>query len=335
MSRDQAGVVFNYVRGFLQASPILAQEVASETASEIRLRNGVVIAVHAQSFRSVRGRTLLAVVADEIAYWRDETSATPDIEVLRACQPSLARTGGVWCAISTPYRRLGVLHQRHRDCFGQDGDVLVVQGPAIAFNPTLSTKVIEAAIADDPEGARSEWEATFRTDLASFLDDATIDAAVDHARPLELPPRPGLIYHAFCDLSGGRHDASVLCIGHPDGGRFIADVVRGCPAPHDPAVVVGEFAKLLKSYGLNAVTGDNFSAEWPVTAFRAHGITYQRATLAKSQIYVETLPHWNRGLLSIPNVSRLTRELRLLERRTHRSGKDTVDHGVNGTDDHA
>jgi len=27
--------------------------------------------------------------------------------------------------------------------------------------------------------------------------------------------------------------------------------------------------------------------------------------------------------------------LRLLERRTHRSGKDTVDHGVNGSDDYA
>jgi hypothetical protein len=209
MSRDQAGVVFNYVRGFLQASPILAQEVASETASEIRLRNGVVIAVHAQSFRSVRGRTLLAVVADEISFWRDEASAVPDVETYRACLPSLARTNGLWIAISTPYRKLGLLYQKHREHFGQDGDTLIVQGSALTFNPTLSTKVIKQAIRDDPEGATSEWEATFRTDLASFLDDATIDAAVDHARPLELPPRPGLAYCAFVDMSAGRHDASV------------------------------------------------------------------------------------------------------------------------------
>src|SRR5215475_1121440 len=66
-----------------------------------------------------------------------------------------------------------------------------------------------------------------------------------------------------------------------------------------------------------------------------HGITYQRAELAKSQIYIETLPHWNRGLISIPSVPKLLRELRLLERRTHRSGRDTVDHGTNGTDDFA
>src|SRR5262249_11193705 len=156
--KDQASVVHGYVTGFIEASPVLAREVESVTATEIRLRNRVTIAVHAQNFRAVRGKTLLGVVADEISYWRDEANATPDIEVLRACQPSLARTGGMWIAISTPYRRLGVLYQRHRDCFGQAGDVLVVQAPAVTFNPTLSTKVIAQAIADDPEGATSEWE---------------------------------------------------------------------------------------------------------------------------------------------------------------------------------
>jgi hypothetical protein len=35
------------------------------------------------------------------------------------------------------------------------------------------------------------------------------------------------------------------------------------------------------------------------------------------------------------NHPQLIRELRLLERRTHRSGKDVVDHGRNGHDDHA
>jgi hypothetical protein len=37
----------------------------------------------------------------------------------------------------------------------------------------------------------------------------------------------------------------------------------------------------------------------------------------------------------LPNHPRPLRELRLLERHTHRSGSDTVDHGRNGHDDHA
>jgi hypothetical protein len=58
-SRDQARVVFDYVRGFLKASPVLKQEIDNITQTEIRLRNGVIIGTHANSFRSIRGRTLL------------------------------------------------------------------------------------------------------------------------------------------------------------------------------------------------------------------------------------------------------------------------------------
>jgi hypothetical protein len=64
---DQIGQgkrVFNYALAFLEASPVLRQEIASVTRSEIRLRNGVVIAVHANSYRTVRGSTLLACVCD-------------------------------------------------------------------------------------------------------------------------------------------------------------------------------------------------------------------------------------------------------------------------------
>ena len=58
-SRSQAAIIFKYVVGFLQASPVLRHEIESMTTSEVRLRGNVVIAVHAGSFRTVRGRTLL------------------------------------------------------------------------------------------------------------------------------------------------------------------------------------------------------------------------------------------------------------------------------------
>ena len=55
----------------------------------------------------------------------------------------------------------------------------------------------------------------------------------------------------------------------------------------------------------------------------------------KSQLYLEMLPIFMRQNLSIPNHPRLLRELRLLERRTSRMGKDVVDHGPHGSDDYA
>ena len=65
------------------------------------------------------------------------------------------------------------------------------------------------------------------------------------------------------------------------------------------------------------------------------GVRYVKSELPKSQIYLECLPLFTRGLVGLPDHKRLLRELRLLERHTHRSGRDTVDHGKSGSDDYA
>src|SRR5262252_4900869 len=126
---------------------------------------------------------VVAAVFDEVAFWRDETTATPDAEVYSAVLPGLATTGGMLIGISTPYRKLGLLHQKHRDHFGVDGDgVLVVQGASKTFNPSLADATIAAQRAADPTAAAAEWDAEFRSDIGAFLDDELIDAAIDHSR---------------------------------------------------------------------------------------------------------------------------------------------------------
>jgi hypothetical protein len=336
-SKDQARTIRHYAEGFLRSSPVLAGMIDDVTADEIRLRGGIVIVIHPANFRTVRGRTLLACVFDEISFWRSEESASPDTEVYRAVVPALATTNGMLVAISSPYRRIGLLHQKHRDYFGQDDDgVLVIQGESTSFNPTLDRDIIRRAKTDDPESALAEWDGQFRSDLAQFLDDATIDGAIDERRPLELPPRAGVRYSTFVDASAGRHDAFTICIVHQeDDERYIVDVVRGRHPPFDPTTVAAEFAALAKEYGCSEVCGDNFSGEWVVQAFLAAGTTYRRSALPKSGLYLEGLPIFSRGAVSIPNVPRLIRELRLLERRTSRVGRDIVDHGTGSSDDYA
>jgi hypothetical protein len=335
-ARDQAKVVFNYIIGFLEASPVLKQEIEGITTTEVRLRGNAILSTRAGNFRTVRGRTLLAAVLDEVAFFRDESSAYADIELYRAVLPALSTTGGLLVGISTPYRRVGLLHQKHRDYFGvDDPGTLVVLGSSQQFNPTLDERIIERSRATDPEGARAEWDAEFRSDLASFLDDATLDAVIDHSRPLELPPLHSRRYGGFVDPSGGRHDAFTLCIGHREGDGFIADVVRGVRPPFDPQQVASAYAELLREYRISQVHGDNYSGDWVVNAFKDCGIKYVRAEKPKSQLYLESLPLFTRGLISIPDLTPLIRELRLLERATHRSGKDSVDHGRFGSDDYA
>jgi Phage Terminase len=94
-SVDQSATVFSYIRGFIEASPVLVREAVAIKRHEIELRNGVVIAVHANSFRTVRGRTLVAAIFDEVSFWKDETSATPDARTRAAGRCS-------WSARSLP-----------------------------------------------------------------------------------------------------------------------------------------------------------------------------------------------------------------------------------------
>src|SRR5439155_11955108 len=137
-----------------------------------------------------------------------------------------------------------------------------------------------------------EWLGEFRSDIGAFLDDALIDGAVDHDRPLELPPRPKLRFSSFLDPSGGRGDSFAICIGYrePKTERFVVAVLRAAVPPFDLASVVGEYANLLKEYGLRECRGDNYSGAWVSEAFKAAGIRYLTADRSKSQLYLESLP---------------------------------------------
>jgi hypothetical protein len=305
------------------------------------LRNGVVIAIHPNSFRTVRGHTCVACIFDEVSFWRDETTAQPDVEVYTAIKPTMATTDGMLIAISTPYRKMGLMYQKWRDYFGVVNDhTLVLQGTAKQFNPELDDETIAQITAANPAVAPSEWDAIFRTDIGSFFDDALIDVAIDYDRPLELPPMRyeianPIIYQAFTDSSGRRGDAYTLCIGHKQlqDDTLIIDLVRAVHPPFDPEEVTKTFAALCRDYRVTKVVGDYYGAEWVASAWQRQGITYVRSSLTKSQIYLESLPLFTRGLVRLPDHPTLLRELRLLERRANVGGKETIDHGKNGHDD--
>jgi hypothetical protein len=140
-------------------------------------------------------------------------------------------------------------------------------------------------------------------------------------------------YSAFTDPSGGRHDWFTMCVGHLEGELFVADVVRGARPPFDPHEVVKEYAALCREYRVYEVHGDKYAAEWTQTAFKDAGLRYRQSEKEKSRLYIEALPIFTRAQISVPDHPQLLRELRLLERATHRGGRDSVDHPRNGSDD--
>ncbi|WP_205751509.1 hypothetical protein [Bradyrhizobium sp. 6(2017)] len=337
--RDQAKIVLNYCRSFFTDIPLLGGMVERETAYGFELNNKIDIAVSTNNFRAVRGRPVLCAILDEIAFWRDDTSATPDTETYNAIRPGTATMpGAMIIGISSPYRKSGLLYRKYRDHYGKPGKVLVVRAPTELLNPTIDPQIIADALAEDPAAARAEWLAEFRDDIAAFVTQEAIDACVSPG-VVERSRVHGVTYRAFCDPSGGASDSMTLAIGHsqlaPDRKTYVAilDCLREIHAPFSPDAAVLEFATVLKSYGIRSVRGDRYAAEWVRDAFRKVGIDYRPADLAKSEIYRDFLPRLNSGEVDLLDSRRLTSQLLSLERRTARGGRDSIDHPPGGKDD--
>lgn len=333
VDRDQAKIAMEYVKGLVEQSAVLSALVASSDTESLHFKNRVSIQVHTNSFRAVRGRTLLAVILDECAFFRSDFSANPDIETYRAALPGLATCNGMVIGVSSPYSRKGLLHDKHKRHFGQnDPDVLFVQGESRQFNPTIPEQLVRDALRDDPEAAKSEWLGQFRDDLQAFLSRDVVEGLV-RSSPLELPFDSKHKYVAFTDPAGGGSDEFTLCICHKENDIAVVDMVRGLKGT--PSAIVAEYAIILKAYKISEVRGDRYGGSWPADEFKKHGIKYAPSEKNKSEMYVDALPMFNSGALEIPNDQATINQLTNLERRTSRTGRDTVDHPIGGHDDRA
>ncbi len=338
-TRDQSSSIMNYAEGMASASPLIARRISGRTAETLSLNDGrVALTVNAASHRTTRGKTLLSAIIDEATQLRDSESATPDVELVRALTPGLLSTDGTLWVISSAYRKAGWMYDQWKQHFGQDtDDVLVIQAATFDLNLTITEESILAAIADDPEANRAEYLSEHRDDIGSLIDDATVEAAINYGRPAELPfIREDMKQVTFfADISGGRHDASTLCGGFKDrDGNFIPIGLWGRDAPHDPAAVIAEFAAIIKRYGAHRVVSDNYAGTFVSGNFERHGIKFTRSSMVKSTIYLESVPHFMQGKVELIDHKKALRELRLLERRVSKSGRDTVDHPKNGSDDY-
>ena len=331
----QAAITLDYAGAAFDQSPLLQQLVINRTADAITLANRITIEVRAASFRRLRGPTYIGVIADEAAFWHSEDSSNPDTEIIGACRPGLATTGGPLIIASSPYARRGVVWDAYRRHYGPAGDplILVAQGASQSFNSKLPQSVVERAMERDPAAARAEYLAQFRTDLESFVSREVVGACVMTGRH-ELPPLSGVAYCGFVDPSGGSQDSMTLAIAHRDkDGIAVLDAVRERRPPFSPEAVVEEFATLLAGYRITKVVGDHYAGEWPRERFRFHGIAYEPCEQSASDIFRDTLPLLNSGRVQLLDHPRLTAQLCSLERRVARSGKDLISHPPGGHDD--
>jgi hypothetical protein len=330
-NRRQAAVLLRYVSGLLRAVPLLAPLLVDELAESVRLANGVVIEIHTATIASPRGRTFIAILADEIAFWpATAEAANPDAEVIASVRPGLASIpNSLLLMASSPYWQKGVLFNTFRRYWGQAGArVLVWRGTTAEMNETIDPAIIGEAYEEDPASAAAEYGAEWRTDIDSFVSREVVEAAVVNGL-YELPPLDGVTYVGFVDAaSGSGADKMVLAIAHADAdGVAVLDCLRGFAPPFSPNGVVHEMAAgPLEAYRIIKVVGDRWALGWVGERFQAAGIDYECCDRVKSELYREFLGPLNSGRIRLLDNPQMVGELLNLERRVARGGHDSIDH---------
>ena len=338
VDRKQAKVCLSYLRAYFE-QPLLAQMVAKSTAEGLELTNGLAIEITTNDLRSSRGRTVVAAVFDEVAFWSSENTANPDQDVYNAVKPAMATIpGAMLIGISSPYARRGLLWSKHKKHYGKDGNILVVQAPTWRMNPTIKRDgdFLTEAYKDDPASAAAEYGAEFRKDVEAFVTLEVVEACVDPGVH-ERAPVEGIRYTAFVDPSGGSQDSMTLAIAHQEGrgdDAFpVIDAIREIKPPFSPEGVVREFCLLLAKYRIGSVTGDRYGGEWPREQFRKHGVSYELSDKTRSDLYREMLPMLNSGRCVLLDHEKTVAQIVGLERRVARGGRDSIDHGPGAHDD--
>ena len=319
----------------LRHVPLLAELIEGDEAEAITLSNGVRIEISTGNIGSPRGRTFIAVLCDEIAFWRtDNSSRRPDIEALNAVRPSLGSIpGSMLLMASSPYARRGALWGVYRRHYAQDNArTLVWQADTLSMNPALDPGIVNDAYDDDEIAAAAEYGAQFRTDVETFVSREVIDRCTVMHR-VELLPADGSGYVAFTDPSGGSsellHNRSrASARRHRRAGRSARDQAAVQSGNHCAAI-----RHVVAFVQHQRVEGDRFGGEFPRELFKNASITYTLAEKPKSAIYTQFLPLLNSLKIDLLDLPRLQNQLIGFERRTTRACWDSVDHGPGQHDD--
>jgi len=343
--RKQARQVMNYLKGFVALTAFAPFLLRAPLTTSVEFNTGVTVEIATASYRTTRGYTVVAVVADELAFWRSDDSAEPDTEVLTALRGGTATVpDSLLLAGSTPYARRGELYRAHTDYYGKGiPDILVWNADTLSMHRTKQLeRFVEREFEKDPVAAASEYgsdgKVSFRSDVEAFVDPDALRAVTIEGRK-ELAPerdRSGNLmrrYVAFTDPSGGSQDAWTLAIAHVIEGKPVLDAVRERVPPFSPAAVASDFALDLKRYGITDLEGDHYAGEFPRELFRKQGITYRTSESPKTAIYREWLPLLNAGKLELLDLPRIKSQFCGLDRQVARSGQESIDHAPGGHDD--
>ena len=138
---------------------------------------------------------------------------------------------------------------------------------------------------------------------------------------------------ALSILAAAPETPRTLAIAHAAHDKAVLDAVREVRPPFSPENVVSEFATLLKSYAITTIRGSRSPENGRASNSPSVASAIAHPTKPSLELYLDLLPVINSGRVSLLDHPKLVSQLCALERRTARSGRDSMNSPPNAHED--
>jgi len=255
-SRDQASLMLRFIKNFLKQSPMLAEQIVSETADSLRLIGGCEVGASVCSARAHRGWPNALVVIDEAAHYVESEGNMSLSSLLEALRPSQAQFGSLalLLAISTPLDATGTFYELDQQAAsGQFRDMAALHLPTVEARPELEPEA-ERSRLRNPRSFEREYMGNYTSGEQSFpldLFDACVDP--DYVAPRADPGR-GVVF----GLDGAVSQDAMALVGIDGFGNLVHARAWYPPAGGtiDHRAVLTELIELSCRFDIRAIAYD-------------------------------------------------------------------------------
>jgi hypothetical protein len=348
-SQRQSKIMYDQIRAYIHANPLLESSVTKSTLDRIELDNNSVIHNFpvGDSAEKVRGFSIDMLIVDEAAYIKDR--------VYTAVLPSLASTNGRLVLIGTPAARVGMFYQ----AFYPQGsgptniqfsthwypysDALDVQKFSATGVPLfdgegdpvtqLSKNWIEYQMSTMPAGAfAQEYEARFTDDSLGYFNRNDILANAEDY-PMEFMPDGKSIYSMGVDFAKYRDSYVALVVKRPpDGPMRIVYLYE--QKKRDYSETVAKTIEIAKRFNCQYIYCDSTGVGEPNVEIIRNGLRgiskvegVNMTSLDKqNDMYANVSRLFGEGMLKVPLSAReLITQLSMVMRTVSPQGKPKIE----------
>ena len=226
----QSKIALDNVRQLILNSPF-REEITRETSLDIEISNNCVFQAIPASARASRGKAVVAILQDELAFSIEGDMNRGAEAMYTALSPSIAQFGkyGKIIELSSPWLTSGLFFEHFTQA--ESGDFPGMEArqiPTWEINPSLpfGCDFLERARKKDEESFLIEFGAQFRRNNSVLIAPEIVDIAVNKERNILLPSREYMGTYVLAldpDRGGAGRDSYVACIVHYEGERLVVD----------------------------------------------------------------------------------------------------------------